>query len=357
MYCQYEDRGTVNDKGDVQITRKYLQSSSKKAMSIPPTQNDSIRGRRKSITPICPPNGGNGQAGPSPVARPATSCGNATRYSTMLAMSAMDESVPLGEDKKRQVLTDINDNVQYPLDGGERYYSSDKTQRKKDAGSFPNFDMWGCYLPSTLPNSPTSSDGPMAAHDSLDKLSSRWFWNNDRENLPPPSPLRSSLFDGYPSESGVSNCRPALLSTSRTVDQTRPYAAVRYPNHPACYVLLQSPAYLCAKDALPESASVISGNNHARDGYACRAYEQIDGRGSIAADLSPAVDYDSWRRGILTTGNAPVNGDALSRAATMPSYVHSMNYTPICMPAEHATCLGEKRPRPILKQDTARALL
>lgn len=375
-YRQYEDRGTVDDKGDVQITRKYLQSKKAASTSVPSTPKNSNRGR-KQIQPICPPNGGNGRTDDESGGKSRNS--NVTRYSTMLAMSAMDDF--LDDDKKpRLVLMDINDNVQ-PLDSNG-YHFQDKTQRKKDADSFPNFDMWNSNIVPPLPNSPTSSDSTKPYDDSLslDKVSSKSF--RDWENGTAHPPSQTSLPNGYQysSDPGVPNCHSYYnFLTDKMVDQTRPIAAVRYQNYPACYVLLP-PAYLYSKDVVSHpQPSVVA--QHARDDHNCRSYErneQIGVHGSVATDPCPVQigekldDYEVWRGGILTKAG---NSDATSRSTkpAMSCYVQNspnlvLNFTPICTPAENATsCFAapldmangsdERRPRPILKQETVRAQL
>lgn len=368
LYRQYEDRGTVDDKGDVQITRKYLQSKKVASTSFPPTQSDSNRGRKK-IPPICPPNGSNSQTDLL-IGKPTSRSCNATRYSTMLAMSAMDDSLSGGDKKPQVVLTDINDNDVQPLDGYCHF--QDKTQearRKKDADNFPNFDMWNSNLMPPLSNSPTNS-GSSKAYESLDKMSSVKSprdWENGAE-YPPPQLLS---FNGYSSDSGVSNCNSYYnFPANKTVDQSRPMAAVRYQNLPAYYVLLQPPAYLRSKDVIPYPQPPVV-VHHARDAYDCRSYEQIR---STVTDPGPVKigeklgDYEFWRGGGLTkTGN----NDATSHLTNVATSCYVQNYAPnlvlnlapICAPAENATsCFvpldmatsnDEKRPRPILKQEKA----
>ncbi|XP_071564907.1 uncharacterized protein [Temnothorax nylanderi] len=375
----YEDRGTVDDKGDVQITRKYLQS--KKAASTPPappTQNDSNRGR-KQIPPICPPNGGNGgKTDGGSFSKSINRNCNTTRYSTMLAMSSMDDSSLDGGDKKPQmVFMDINDNVQ-PLNG--YYHFQDKTQRKKDADSFPNFDMWNSNLVPPLPNSPTSSSSPKTSDESLflDKMankSPRDWENGTTYPMSQPPSLNGYQYSG---DSSVSNCPTHYnFLANKVADQTRPIAAVRYQNYPACYVLLQQPTYLYSKDVAYPQSSLVA--HHARDGYECRSFgrnEQNGVHGSIAStDPSPVQvgeklgDYEFWRAGVL---KATGSNDATSRTIKPAASCYAaqnyspllLNFTPICTNAENATsCFfpldgnDEKRPRPILKQETVCAQL
>ncbi|KAG5317849.1 RBM46 protein, partial [Pseudoatta argentina] len=349
-FRNYEDRGSVDDKGDVQITRKYLQSKKTTSTSVSPIQNESSNRGRKKILPICPPNG---QVNPS-VTKPTNHSCNATRYSTMLAISGMNDSL---QDEKQQMLTDINDNVQ-PLN--KHYHFQDKMQRKKEANSFPNFDMWSSNLVPTLPNSSTSPDSPLT-YDSLDKFpsNSSHDWENDAKYFSP------SLFNGYQcsNDSGVSNCQPSF-STNKTVDQTRQTATVHGQNYPACYVLLQQPAY-------PQSSAVI---RHAHN-CDCRSYqcnEQIGMRRSITdpGPISQKFDYEFWHGGILMKSG---NGNAMSRTTNIAAscYVKNyapnlvMNFAPICPAAENmTTCFSplvangsEKRPRPILKQEATHAQL
>lgn len=332
-------------------------------------QSDSNRGRKK-LSPICPPNGSNGQTDLS-IGKPTSRSCNATRYSTMLAMSAMDESSPSGDKKPQVVFTDINDNVQ-PLDGYCHFQDKKQEARwKKDADNFPNFDMWNSNLMPPLSNSPTSSVSPKA-YESLDKMSnvkSPRDWENDTEY--PPSQLLS--FNGYSGDSGVSNYNSYYnFPASKTVDQTRPIAAVRYQNLPAYYVVLQPPAYLCSKDVIsyPQSSVVA---HHARDAYDCRSYGHNEQIRSTVMDSSPIQigeklgDYEFWRSGGLTKAGG---NDAPSRLTNLATSCYVQNYAPnlvlnlapISLPAENATsCFDmangndEKRPRPILKQEkTAR---
>jgi len=262
------------------------------------------------------------------------------------------------------VLTDINDNVQPP----NKHYFQDKMQRKKEANSFPNFDMWSSNLMPTLPNSSTSPDSPLT-YDLLDKFPSNSHdWKNDPKYLSP------SLFNGYQcsNDSGVSNCQPSF-STNKMVDQTRQIATVHDENYPACYVLLQQPAYLYSKDvaAYPQS-SAVTHHTHNCD---CRSYqcnEQIGMRRSITdpGPISKKFDYEFWHGGILMKSG---NNNAVSRTTNIATscYVKNyapnlvVNFTPICPAAENVTtCFGplmangtEKRPRPILKQEAAHAQL
>ncbi|XP_018374560.1 PREDICTED: uncharacterized protein LOC108768584 isoform X2 [Trachymyrmex cornetzi] len=358
----YEDRGSVDDKGDVQITRKYLQSKKTTSTSVSPIQNESSNRGRKKILPICPPNG---QVNPS-VIKPTNHNCNATRYSTMLAISGMNDCLEDKGEKQQMVLTDVNDNVQLL---NKQYHFQDKMQRKKEANSFPNFDMWSSNLMSTLSNSSTSPDSPLT-YDSLDKFptNSSHDWKNDAKYLSP------SLFNGYQcsNDSDVSNCQPSF-STSKMVDQTRQIATAHGQNYPACYVLLQQPAYLYSKDvaAYPQSSAVI---RHAHN-CDCRSYqcnEQIGMRRSITdpGPISKKFDYDFWHGGILMKSG---NGSAISRTTNIAAscYVKNyapnlvVNFTPICPTAENVTAsfdpfvanCSEKRPRPILKQEAARAQL
>nr|XP_012225071.1 PREDICTED: uncharacterized protein LOC105673776 isoform X2 [Linepithema humile] len=256
----YEDRGTVNDKGDVQITRRYLQP--KRAVSLVSTQNKSNY-NRKQITPICPPKS-NGRVSPSKSAK----C-NGTRYSTMLTMSAMlDES----RNNKLKVNTDINDNVQLLNE-----HCKDKMYWKNDAdaNSFPNFDMWNSNLVPSLPNSPTDSSS-LKNYESLDKIlnQSIYNWESSIKYVSP----KTSSFNGYryPNDPGVSDyCHPTYnYYLNKTVDQNQPIStgAVRYQTFPhqsrssaPCYMLLQSQNnYLYSKNLMTYPQSSIVNRS---DGY------------------------------------------------------------------------------------------
>ncbi|XP_011875054.1 PREDICTED: uncharacterized protein LOC105566004 isoform X2 [Vollenhovia emeryi] len=370
----YEDRGMVDAKGDVQITRRYLQAK-KTSTSVPPTQNDSNRDR-KQIPPICPPNGGNGQVNGGPPATRSTSR-NFTRYSTMMAMSAIDDFPPSGDKKPQMVLMDLNDNVQ-PLDGYCLF--QDKTQRKKDADSFPNFDMWNSNL-VPLPNSPTSSDSPKAYDKKdllLDQVASRLSRGWESDTVSPYSASQPPLFKGhqYSGDPKVSNC-PSYYNcfANKVIDQTQPITAVHYQNYPACYVLLQQPTYLYSKDlkAYPQSSVIL---HNARDGYDYPSHgcnDLIGVRGPIATDPSPIQigkklsDYKFWCGGALAKAG---NCDATKPVASscVGNYSNLVpNLAPIRTPVENTTsCLvpldvangyDERRLRPIVKQEIARTQL
>lgn len=335
-------------------------------MSVSPIQNESSNRGRKKILPICPPNG---QANSS-VTKPTNHNCNATRYSTMLAISGMNDSLQDKDEKQQIVFTDINDNVQPP---NKHYHFQDKMQRKNEANSFPNFDMWRSNLMSALPNSSTSPDSPLT-YDSLDKFPSKSShdWENGAKYLSP------SSFNGYQysNDSGVSNCQPSFstISTSKTVDQTRQIATAHCQNYPACYVLLQQPAYLYSKDvaAYPQS-SAVTRHAHSCD---CRSYqcngtnEQMRRSITDPGPISKKLDYEFWHGGILMKSG---NSNAISRTTNIAAscYVKNyapnlvVNFTPICPAAENLTsCFdplvangSEKRPRPILKQEAACAQL
>ncbi|XP_039312291.1 uncharacterized protein LOC105203247 isoform X2 [Solenopsis invicta] len=357
----YEDRGTVDDKGDVQITRKYLQSKKTTTSTpAPSTESNDSKGSCKQISPICPPQSPNGDNGPanSPITK---SFGrrnrNVSRYSTMLAMSAMDEA-SLGDENKKppqMVLTDINDNVQ-SLD--EHYYFQDKTLLKKDADGFPNFDMWNSNTVSTLPHLPTDSS---RSYEPLNKLSKKSLRENAAEYPPP----QASLFNGYPNDSGArtiasynSNCN---FLANKTIDQTRSIAAVRHQNYPACYVLVP---YFYSKDAIACPQSSLTHQD--RRLYGCN--EQIDVSYLNSLQIGEKLsDHEVWHGGVLTKVG---KGDAILRTAnpfaTTSRYVQNCTPNRVlnCTPTENATsCLipfdvasdnEDKRPRPILKQETTR---
>ncbi|XP_011641499.1 probable RNA-binding protein 46 isoform X1 [Pogonomyrmex barbatus] len=375
----YEDRGTVDDKGDVQITRKYLQQSKKgtsSPSSIPSTQNDLNQGNRKQMPPICPPNDGNDhcQDADLPIVKSTNHRCNITRYSTM-AMSVMNNCLLDDEKKSPMVITDINDNVQSSLDG---HFQDKGLQLKKDANGFPNFDMWKSNLP-TLPNSPTNSSGPKV-YESLKKMpneSPRDF-ENSTELITDQPPQTSFFRYQCPNDSNASNYSSSDCSTSKMAEKNRPVAAVRYQNHSAtpCYVLLQPPVYLySSKDVITYSQSpVIPSRDDYDRPYWCN--EQII-QGSM--DSSPIQvgseklgDCELWHKTILPKAE---NGDAMSHLMNPATsyYVQNyapnvvLNFTPICNPSESvSSCLvpldvtnnnDEKRPRPILKQAIARVKL
>ncbi|XP_012532782.1 uncharacterized protein LOC105834668 isoform X2 [Monomorium pharaonis] len=414
----YEDRGTVDDKGDVQITRRYLQPKKTSSTTTTTTSNTSItmpespiapndsKDDRKQIPPICPPNGGkssdNGQVNdPSPpVVKSSSRSRNATRYSTMLAMSAMDEVLFVDGSEftkppppllPQVVLTDINDNVQ-PLHDGHCHFRDKMQPKKEGADVFPNFDMWNSNLMPALPQSPPkdSDSRRVTRYEPLDKLpkkSLRERWETGAECRP--SRL-STFVNGYASGNNVASLHPANCSFSarKTVNQSRPIAAVRCEqNYPACYVLVQSsPACLYpAKDITCPSKPLSLAAHHDYRLYG-QCNEQIEIREPYSSSCSVQIDgeklysdYEIWRGGgpgvltkVMENGNGmprpPADPFAITTSPSSSYYVQNyapnlvLNFTPIRTSAsapgfvlsDLVNDYDDKRPRPILKQETVR---
>jgi len=208
----------VDDKGEVQITRKYVQSKKAGFSPSPSTQEDLKAFRKQQIRPICPPDNDNGQ-------NRAALGDNNSRYSSMLNVSSssamLDDHSSLNSADNGKMVTDINDNLEL----------SDKYCRKDDADveSFRNFDIWNSNLvPPLSPTDPSSLEN----HESPDKSlteSPPCDWTNNAKYWPP----KTSSFSGYqyPSESGNPDQRSCYnhLSNKTTVEQqSRPVDAARY---------------------------------------------------------------------------------------------------------------------------------
>ncbi|KAL0101778.1 hypothetical protein PUN28_019129 [Cardiocondyla obscurior] len=376
----YEDRGMVDDKGNVQITRKFLEP--KKIVphtSAPPTtQNISKSENRKQLSPICPPSGGGNWIGNKSVSNSTSNGHHPTRYSTMLALSAMDV---LSDDKSRTMLTEINNNVQ-PSNGNCHF--QDKMWKKDAANSFPDFDMWKSNLvpalPDLVPTLPKSFSDKSKGYDDIPSLSKgiKKLWHNLENDVMYPS--QYPLLNGcqYSNNLDVSS-RQSSFSTGKAIDRIQPIIPAYHQNYPACYVLVKHPVYLCSKDAViyPQSSFVA---HHAHENYNCQSYkypEQTGVQGSVAIDSSAVQinkkfdDYDIWRDGIATrAGNSeaipfPVSSTVPCRVQNCSSNL-VFNFAPFSRPEENATscCVpfdvakNEKsRFRPILKQELARTQL
>ncbi|XP_032669602.1 uncharacterized protein LOC116843346 [Odontomachus brunneus] len=159
----YEDRGIVDSKGDVQITRKHLQFKKATYSSAP-----------KSLSPISPPDyniksspskdlhnssGSFSKYLPSSSGSPSKNIHSSigTRYSNMLTMTAaLNNSLPddpsnktpdVDAHSKVQLLDDHCDAVRDQID-----------LKDSNKDNFRNFDMWNSSLVSQLPRWSTSSN-------------------------------------------------------------------------------------------------------------------------------------------------------------------------------------------------------
>lgn len=355
MYHQYEDRGTVDDKGDVHIVRKYLPLK-KTATTLPmPVPMQSELNRQKQLPPISPPSslGTNSKDRDKPV----KSTRNNTRYATMLSMSAILGDDLSSRNEKTEVLTDINDNLQLDVVKDQQTYQKNAIET---ADSFRNFDMWSSNLVSQLPTSPANS-------------------GSSKESPKTTSSLSRSIDNRY--SNSVSNHRyPCHSSRSfgKTIDQNQLIVsdAVRYqamPHHQnrtPCYVLLPQ-SYLCPKDAIvtyPQS-SFVNGLPDEQP-YVPLAFANCDRRslwyndnqiGSIAIDKDFIVGDGESRRDRVSA--KPETDIATGHVQNYPPNI-MLNFTPIYDETTSPSFVSlnamddEKRPRPILKQTmTGRAWL
>ncbi|RLU20883.1 hypothetical protein DMN91_007497 [Ooceraea biroi] len=386
----YEDRGMVNDKGEVQITRKYVQSKKTGSPSSSSMQDD-FKHSRKQIGPICPFNNDNGEAKST---LPFTRNSNSTRYATMLNMSATLDDYSLSDSSDNKVITDINDNLE----------PSDRYRKKKEdtnTESFRNFDIWNSNLVSSL--SPTDP-GSFEDYESSDKVlteSPSNNWGNKTKYWPP----KTSSFGGYqyPNKSGISDYSCSYFNDpfDKTGEQDRPEAVdtAQFQAPPLqdqlapCYMLLHSPTYLYSNNTVNCSQSLLV--NHAHDNeLRAPLYSNCDYRlrwGNGRTDTHDSVATDSHgfivgKRddcGFQFEGIAAKveNNTGLSSVSNFipPSYAQSyapnftmVNFTPIytlsniSKNVETTSCYTtfknmassdrEKRMRPILKQTNNRRL-
>lgn len=380
-YHQYEDRGMVDDKGEVQITRKHAQSKKTGSCS-----SDDIKHFRKQIRPICPPSNNNNNSNNNQAK--LNRGGNSTRYSTMLSMSAMLDDCPLQADSAgSKVLTDINDNLQ-PFDE----YA--KKTEDTDAGNFRNFDIWNSNVVSPL--SPTNSNS-LEHYKSLDKalIGFPCDWGKNTKHWPP----KTSSFGGcrYQNKSTISEySRPYGNYFFNKIDeQDRPIAIDTMQYHAVChrdqpsvpyYMLLHPPIYQYSNhDAISYSQSSVF--NHVRDDQTrtpsygncdhwTRRNGRVDVHDSIAMDGQNFAVEKRDDCGFRYEGSAAKveNDTALSSTSNFfpPGYGQNcasnfvLNFTPIYTLSgtsknhtsrfSTASSDNDKRLRPILKQATDRQL-
>ncbi|KAL6424621.1 hypothetical protein ACFW04_009959 [Cataglyphis niger] len=363
----YEDRGTVDDKGDVHINRKYLQSNNKKTPMLPsfPTQSESNARCQKQLPPICPPSslGTSGNDRDNSV-KSIRNC-NSTRYATMLSMSAT-----LDDFSSPDKMTDINDNVQL-LD-----IKDQQTRQKSDINaidSFRNFDMWNSNLVSQLPGSPANSSSSKESPNTTYE-SARCDWENNAKYSKTASSLSRSVsnYHRYPQNS---------RSFGKTIDQNQlivdavQYQGVPYhQNRPSCYVLVQPQNYLYPKDAIVTYPQSSFANNIPDEQARVSLLAGCDRRSFWynGNQMGSSVDKD------LIIGDAevrrekvpgkPETADTTADFATS-GYVQNyspnimLNFSPIYASENGGTtpCFvsfdavngnDDKRPRPILKQTT-----
>ncbi|XP_029677092.1 uncharacterized protein LOC115243926 [Formica exsecta] len=371
----YEDRGTVDDKGDVHIIRKYLQCNNKKTtmLSSVPMQSEFNARCQKQLPPICPPSSLGGTSNNDHDNPPVKSIRNynSTRYATMLTMSATLDDFS-SRDKNTEMLTDINDNVQM-LD----IVKDQQTRQKSDidaVDSFRNFDMWNSNLVSQLPGSPANS-GSSKESPNTTYESARCDWkNNAKYSLPKTTPSFNRSVPNYH--------RYPSRSFGKTIDQNQLIVAdaVRYQsmqyhqNRPSCYVLVQPQNYLCPKNAIvtyPQSSFV---NNIPEEQARVSLLAGCDRRsflyngnqmGSIAIDKD-LMDGEFRRERV--PGKPAETADTAADFNTS-GYVQNyspnimLNFLPIYASENGGTtpCFvsfdamngnDDKRPRPILKQTT-----
>lgn len=350
MYHQYEDRGTVDDKGDVHIVRKYLPS--KKTVTTSPmlVPMQSELNCQKQLPPISPPSslGTNSKDRNNPVKFTR----NNTRYATMLSMSATLDDLS-SCDEKTEMLTDINDNVQLDV---VRDQQTCQKSAIEAADSFRNFDMWSSNLVSQLPSSPANSGSSKESPKTTSSLS------RSIDNRYSNSVSNHHRYACHSSRSfGKTIDQNQLITTDAVRYQTMPY----YQNRTPCYVLLPR-SYLCSKDAIvtyPQSSFV----NGLSDEQPCvpLAFASCDRRslwyngnqiGSIAIDKDFIVGDGEFRRDKIPT--KPETDIAAGYVQNCPPNI-MLNFTPIY--DETSSCFvslnamdgnDEKRPRPILKQTT-----
>ncbi|XP_029168882.1 uncharacterized protein LOC114938911 [Nylanderia fulva] len=366
----YEDRGTVDDKGDVNIVRKYLQSKKTPTSSSAPTQNESNHCQKQLLPPICPPlspgiNQGNDQGNSVKSNRNPKN----TRYATMLTMSATLD------DEKIETLTDINDN-NVRLDVAK----DPQTHQKSDVShistdSFRNFDMWSSNLVSQLSGSSANSGSSKESSNTTCESE-----NDARYSLPKAMPsLNKGIGNRHPNS--VSNYRYSYQnyrSFGKTIDQNQLISdaiqyQVPYRNPaPSCYLVLQPHQnYLYPKDAIVNYPQTSFVNRLPDELTGVPLFMNSDRRpstfwhnqpGSIATDKENFIgDGDFRREGVVLKPEAE-NIASGYIPNCLPNIM--MNLTPIYASENNGTApylvsfdaingSDEKRPRPILKQTTA----
>ncbi|XP_025266610.1 uncharacterized protein LOC105255686 [Camponotus floridanus] len=346
----YEDRGTVDSKGDVHIVRKYLPSKKTTMLETSiPTHTE--LNHQKQLPPISPPSSLDNDKDQDKLDKSARNC-NSTRYANMLSMSAtLDDD--LSSRVKKEMLTDINDNVQQ-LD----VFKDQQTHQKnaiEAADNFRNFDMWSSSLVSQLPGSPTTSSSSKESPKTTSSLS-RSIGNRYSNSV--------SNYHRYPCHSSRSFGKTIDQNQLIVSDAVRYQAVPYHQNLASCYVLLPQ-SYLCPKDAIvnyPQSSFGLP------DEQACAplAFAGCDRRslwhngnqmGSIAMDKDLVIINGESRRDRVPT--KPETDVATGYVQNYPNIM--LNFMPIYGDETTSPYLvsmdamdgnDEKRPRPILKQTT-----
>ncbi|XP_072763527.1 uncharacterized protein [Anoplolepis gracilipes] len=364
----YEDRGTVDDKGDVHIIRKYLQP--KKTATSNLMQNE-LNHCQKKLPPISPPS----SLGTSDNNRdnPVKSVYNS--YSTYVSMLNMSLDALSPCDKKTETLTDINDNVQL-LDVVKEQQTRNQKSDNDAADSFRNFDMWNSNLVSQLPGSPANSGSSKESQNMMICESA-----DDYPSSKAIPSLGRSTTDkrqlGNVSNYHYSPCTSSR-SFGKTIDQNQLIVtdpAVRYQvvhnpypqNGASCYVLLQPQSYMCPKDAIVTSPQASVVNSTSDEQARLSLFAGCDRRAfwlngnQIAMDKDFIVgDGGEFRR---ERAPAKLEVDTASGNYVQNYSPNMLNFTPIYMSSTNGgmtPCFvslnavnnkdEKQRPRAILKQ-------
>lgn len=333
------------------IVRKYLPS--KKTTTFPtaiPTQTE--LNHQKQLPPISPPSSLDNDKDRDKLDKSALNC-NSTRYANMLSMSAtLDDD--LSSHVKKEMLTDINDNVQQ-LD----VFKDQQTRQKnaiEAADNFRNFDMWSSSLVPQLPGSPPTSSSSKESPKTTSSLS-RSIGNRYSNTV--------SNYHRYPCHSSRSFGKTIDQNQLIVSDAVRYQAVPYHQNLASCYVLVPQ-SYLCPKDAIvnyPQSSFGLS------DEQACAplAFASCDRRslwhngnqmGSIAMDKDlVVVDGESRRDRVPAKPETDVATGYVQNYPNimlnfMPIY-GSETTSPYLVSMDAMDGNDEKRPRPILKQTTS----
>ncbi|KMQ87778.1 rna-binding protein 47-like protein [Lasius niger] len=363
----YEDRGTVDDKGDVHIVRKYLQPKKTTATSsLAPAQSESNR-CQKQLPPICPPsspgiNGNDRGNLVKSIRNPKN-----TRYATML--STLND--------KTETLTDINDNDVQLLDVVKDQRTRQTSDIDASTDSFRNFDMWNSNLLSQLSGSSANSGSSKESPNTM--CESARDWENDaRYSLPKAtSSLGRRDAGNRACPNSVSNHRYPCQnhrSFGKTIDQNQligdaiQYQVLPYRNPAAsCYVLLPQ-NYLCPKDAIANYPQPSFVNHRIPDELPTNnvpLFANSDRRSSLWYNGnqtgSIAIDKDF----IVGEGVAAKQPETDIASGYIQNYSPNilLNFTPIYASENGGTTPylvsfdaingnDDKRPRPILKQTT-----
>lgn len=349
MYHQYEDHGTVDDKGDVHIVRKYLPSKKTTLPTIPKSELN-----QKQLAPISPPSSlhmnGKDQ---DKLVKSARNC-NSTRYANMLSMSATLNDDPSSRDKEAEMLTDINDNVQQ-LD----IIKDQQTHQKnaiEAADNFRNFDMWSSNLVSQLPGSPANSSSSKESPKTTSSLS-RSIGNRYSNSV--------SNYHRYPCHSSRSFGKTIDQNQLIVADTVRYQAVPYHQNRAPCYILLPQ-SYLCPKDAIvtyPRS-SFVNGLPDEQQASVPLAFASCDRRslwynGNQMDSIAIDKDFIDDEFGRNRVSAKPEIDNAVGYVQNYPPNI-MLNFKPIYGDTTSSCFVSldtmegndEKRPRPILKQTT-----